>query len=392
MPLEFIREHNYVLGSFEYLLQQLQNNYGTIMALLQAFYAAFSLRIQDLPNYLDISDPHTISHSVARCYSTRCVLSQIFGILSWYRTPGLVSDDMLLTSISLGGEDFPDHTFVTIKYKDDVYILQSYYFSYLLSGKYGVIKVSGNELQELADIITEYQYLENNYDIQRIYDNNVRLSKFTGVDSSRHHGNVVQKFGDNTIEIINGYANSQCVMRCIQRNMYMFEDVLFSMIGNLDDVISLRIFYYFSDAFKPEAHPLLVPVNGVMSMLPDHHVREVFKSLVGTEYTPANLFGVHVGPAANDKILSSKVIDVTVRQIEDIIRSIRGATEPILYANRIKNFRTSRLLPIIGPIITLDQDEQATKEAAVQNLIARGQLPLAIPPYPVFPMRHGLFI
>ena len=41
MPIEFIRENTYAIGSFEYLLQKLQMGYGTILSLMQVFSKQF---------------------------------------------------------------------------------------------------------------------------------------------------------------------------------------------------------------------------------------------------------------------------------------------------------------------------------------------------------------
>ena len=394
MP-EFISEHDYPDGSFEYLLKKIQVSYGLFVSLIQAFYARFAAVIPDLHTYIDITDLDTLSHSLARCYTTRSILNGLFGIDKWYKLQGLVTDDIEFKIVNLSGPEFPDHTFIIIKCRGIDYILQSYYYSYLLSGKYGVIKLSPAESVEINTILANYEYYQipgtNPHYIEL---NNIALTKFTGVDFKRHHGNLnfARKVGlDNSIEINITYANSQCVVRNLQNSLTNFEDVLFSEIGSAQDIISLPFRYYFSDAFLPEAHPHLLRTGGFINPLPDHEKREVFQALIGTTYEPGVIGGLIIGPLHN-QIVSVKLIEVSVEDVGKILNGISSAAQNIVYGARMDNLNSCRALPILCNIIILGPTEQTEKTNRVFDLAVHGRLPAFIPPVPIAQIRHGVFI
>lgn len=393
MP-EFIKDNDYQVGSFEYLLKAIQRNYGLFISLIQAFYGRFVALIPGLQHYVNVSDLDSLSHSLARCYTTRSVLDGLFGMSKWYDLRGLISDDMEFNIVSLSGSDFPDHTFIVLKFKGSHYILQSYYFSYLLSGKYGVIKLTDMEYAELNTVISNYsrfQAMGNSVNPVDIIMNNIALKKFTGIDSSRHSGNLTQKWGDNNIEIKTTFANSQCVLRYLQSSMNNFEDILFSEIGSADDIISLRFRYLFSDAFIPSAHPLLLHTNGRINALPDDQKQQVFSDLIGTDYEAGVVGGLYLGVAAHDKILSDKTIDVSVRDVGRMLNSIISAALPVIYQSRIENLTMCRAVPILRDVIILGVEEQLTKRSRVFAMRAKGILPKFIPAVQIAPTRHGKF-
>ena len=188
MPLEFISENVYNGGTFELFLQRLQSNYGTIISLTQAFQDKFGTVFPNLETYLVKDNVDSLSHSFARCYTTREILKNLFGMDRWYRNPNLPSDDAIFRVVNIGGKLFPDHTFVIIQYKESVYLLQSYYYGYLLSGKYGVIKLLGDSFIELDNILEGYKNPNlQEYEIEAL---NRRFSFFTGIESSRHWGDL----------------------------------------------------------------------------------------------------------------------------------------------------------------------------------------------------------
>lgn len=426
MPIEFIRENVYPLGSFEYFLQKLQMGYGTILSLMQVFSGQFINLIPEIGPTLDLKNIEQMSHSLARCYTTRSILSNLLGLDRWYDDSGLVSDDMRFRIVNISGKFFPDHTFILINHNKALYVLQSYYYSYLIAGKYGVLKLTGENLAEMESILDTYvSCARNRIDMRRIRENTENFSKYTGVNYNIHAGNTSRKAGRNTIEIIRTYANSQCVMRYIENKMNLFEDVLFSEIGSPDDIIALNFYYYFSDAFKPEAHPLLLQsqadarARGMpyyeprIADLPEDEQKQVFRDLIGTEYSITTFHGVDVGPSAIPGVLSGvfpvdpfvrgaiiraraanelvsiKTIRVTVQQIVDVFDSIKQSTFPLLYNARIENLKICGIFPEIKPAIVLDAYMQIEKSAIVADLKARGLLPRFIPP--VVPLPAEIF-
>ena len=418
MPIEFIRENTYAIGSFEYLLQKLQMGYGTILSLMQVFSKQFINLIPEIAPILDLKSIEDMSHSLARCYTTRSVLSNILGLDKWYGFSKLISDDMEFRVVSTSGKFFPDHTFILIKHNKALYVLQSYYYSYLLAGKYGVLKLTGPTIDDMEDILSTYEVCaQTPLDRRKISLNNERLSTYTGVNYRIHSGNTLRKIGRNNIEILKTYANSQCVMRYIENKMNSFEDVLFSEIGSPDDIIALNFHYYFSDAFKPEAHPLLQAAKharvtaGIVYPdprlvdLPEYQQKQVFRDLIGTEYEITTFHGVPVGPSAipgvlsgtfpfpvdpfttgaifrayiENKLVSVKTIRVTVQQIVDVFVDIKHSTLSLLYNARIENLKFCNAFPQLKPVIILDADRQLEKSRLATELEKNGFLPTFIP-------------
>jgi len=429
MPIEFIRENTYALGSFEYLLQKLQMGYGTILSLMQVFSKQFINLIPEIAPILDLKSIEDMSHSLARCYTTRSVLSNILGLDKWYKFSKLISDDMEFRVVTTSGKFFPDHTFILIKHNKALYVLQSYYYSYLLAGKYGVLKLTGPNIYDMELILATYDDCAKKLDRRKISENNEKLSKYTGVNYHIHAGNTLRKTGRNNIEILKTHANSQCVMRYIENKMNSFEDVLFSEIGSPYDIIALNFHYYFSDAFKPEAHPLLQAAKhanvaaGIVYPdprlvdLPEDQQKQVFRDLIGTEYAITTFHGVDVGPSAipgvlsgatpvdpfttvaiftahrENKLVSVKTIKVTVQQIVDVFIGIKQSTFPLLYNARVENLRICNIFPQLKPVIILDAYTQLEKSRLSAELESNGLLPYFIPPvisvpmeiYPTFP-------
>ena len=393
MTIEFLSENeNYQPDSFPMLLKTIQTNFGMFTAVLNTYFADFRDTIPDINQFIDTTSIYTLSHSFARCYATRAMLNAFFDISKWYDYPDFKPDDMKFRIIQLSGNMFPDHTFVIIEFREEFFLLQSYYYAYLLSGKYGILQLDASSMRELDEILFTYKDLVDlgsitpgSDDHDNLLDANKRLSKFTGIDPEKSIGNIsVRDRGDNNIEDIFTYANSQCVFRALDKRMTLFGDTLLSKIGSLADVIRLPFHYFFSDAFIPEVWN--DDEEGNIRSLNPVLRKEIFKNLVGTEYPVGNVMGIDVGhtihivkrPGLEDKeiygFISTKTIEIPIQSIFEMFVDIKTRINPLVENSRSMNLWLAKEFPdniIIGDVeidlkmsdvIVMDETRQVTKK------------------------------
>ena len=101
--------------------------------------------------YVETKASHE-SHALAKCGETAKILIKLFTSID----SNLVNSDIQIIEYSIFGYYYPDHTFLIIKYKTKIYLLQSYYYSYFFSGKYGLQELSSNEYSLLEQILSVY--------------------------------------------------------------------------------------------------------------------------------------------------------------------------------------------------------------------------------------------
>lgn len=200
---------------FEKMLKKLQEYYIDIIAWVDkasksSMYSYFNTECE--------LDDFNVTHKFSRCFVTRQFIKMLLtksiredkieNIDSLYT---MTPSDILIEEYELNGPSFPDHLFLIIKYKNKFYLLQSYYFAYRISGKYGLIALDETEYQELKDIIEGYKYkgyqnikvcrtllsssLNSLTEDEQTLCNDIlklnnRLSNFTGIDSSKHFRDV----------------------------------------------------------------------------------------------------------------------------------------------------------------------------------------------------------
>lgn len=129
------------------------------------------------------------SHDRLRCRTTRDVLSEIFirnkkeTNLQTYESN---YNDIIITLISLVGDSFPNHSFMVIEHKGEKYLLQSYWYEYLFSGKYGLQKLTIEEYERLEQILNIYEENKEYPDYELIDEANTIFSHFTGIDFNKH--------------------------------------------------------------------------------------------------------------------------------------------------------------------------------------------------------------
>lgn len=158
-----------------------------------------------------------------RCYETSEVLNSGYLISShlrknisldeyWnyiYRDPK-TSEDVNIFRFQLGGTlysekygniNYPDHDWTVITYKDNAWIIQSYYNVYTLNGTHGYKSIDLDKFNSMMDTyIQTYQQYDEDYD-EPIYDQtyhlikkaNETMSKLTGVDSRFHQYDNIDK-------------------------------------------------------------------------------------------------------------------------------------------------------------------------------------------------------
>ena len=363
MTIEFLSDNeNYHQDSFEMLLKTIQSNFGFFTAVLTKYFDDFMDTIPQINTFIDTSSIDSTSHSLVRCYSTRCILDALFDMSKWYTYAGFKPDDMKFTIIEIGGRLFPDHTFVLIEFRESYFLLQSYYFAYLLSGKYGILQLDLESMTDIHEIFIAYQNLsrrdfESEADYEYLAQTNQRLSKFTGVDSEKHIGNMKWRGdrGDNFITQNITCANSQCVFRAFEKRITLFEDTLFSKIGHPADIITIPFRYFFSDAFIPEAlDPMFVDIQ---SLNPDQK-KQAFQKLVGTEYPAGNIMGIEVGPYVEEiqisedgrtkqisGFISQKTINIAINSIFKMFIDIKKRIIPLIHNSRYMNLDVAKAYP-----------------------------------------------
>ena len=59
--------------------------------------------------------------------------------------PEMYNPGLKFRLIHFTGKEFPDHIFVTIEIRDQLVIIQSFYFCYTINSKYGIIILDGDE-------------------------------------------------------------------------------------------------------------------------------------------------------------------------------------------------------------------------------------------------------
>jgi len=387
MAIRFLLlENGFGENTFQSLLKIIQGGFGFFTAILNHFYPSFSQHIPQLQQWIDPTSSDTVSHSFARCYATRSIIDELFGISKWYNYSHFSPDDMSFRIISIGGPVFPDHTFVLINVRGENFLLQSYYYAYLLSGKYGVLQLDAVSLAELNDILESYKAIANgevyiSYDLLSAL--RLRLAVFTGIDSSRSVGNIAGaalwggRLAGNYINDDITFANSQVVFEHFKQKLVLFDQTVRTVVPVTPEELRDRSFniifnYHFSDAFIPDAY---VNVGGIQA-LPDHMRSDVFHILVGTEQPPGVALGIEHGPVGGGVLpyfVSRKTIRVPVEEIYRLFDIIRRKLDLLqIQSEQHNNVLLSLTFDRIGleTTILLDETQQALKLERARYTVA----------------------
>lgn len=162
---------------FEHVIHSFRNVYPYLLKVVTTFGMEKTLEMTP-----------SECHNTVRCFTTVNMLSLF--IFNNERVKPTLGANIRVEKISLGGFLFPDHVFYHITYigkdgKVRFYILQSYYYAYLVSGKYGFIELTEKEESELQTIMSIYSMYSgktlDESDIIPIESTNINFDKFTGI-------------------------------------------------------------------------------------------------------------------------------------------------------------------------------------------------------------------
>ena len=232
--MQFLALANYdELTQFEKFLRMLQINFNILYSITNKYIEispySFTRHLSSQRQMAQLVSYNVMdkSHSYFRCWSSRTFFQLLFNF-------NLIPDkneeqgDVSIYYIDLGGKNFPDHTFIVIKYQNIHYIIQSYYFAYSVRGKYGLIKLNDDDWLDFSNIITEYKRIEktpmlaSSFFVQTI---NKRLERYTGVNSEKH--------GPDMNREARKHKPNTCTF--IQKNV-AFHNFIMAVILNLNDL------------------------------------------------------------------------------------------------------------------------------------------------------------
>jgi len=199
--MEFLKDRSFKdLTTTSRLLKNIQKYYFHIFIALYNELLTAAIPSSDFPElYETTCDKVKSSHALTRCYMTRVLLNVFFlkKNATYVETLPDISKaswrDALnvdVTTVSFTGPIFPDHTLIFLRTGDEFYILQSYYYAYMITGKYGAIKLSKTEAEAFLHLLTQYKAYEGKEyspeDAIRIFDLNKMMQKYTGINAQKH--------------------------------------------------------------------------------------------------------------------------------------------------------------------------------------------------------------
>jgi hypothetical protein len=76
-------------------------------------------------------------------------------------------DNIVVTSYNMMGGPLPDHTFITVSIDKYLIIIQSFYYAYNMNSKYGIILLSGDEIELFQNLMEEYKKKEEIYRLEK---------------------------------------------------------------------------------------------------------------------------------------------------------------------------------------------------------------------------------
>lgn len=103
-------------------------------------------------------------------------------------------DKVKIKIVELDGSMYPSHTFLIIKIGKTQFLLQSFYYAYLLSGKYGLREMDEDDSKNLEKILDTYNFQQNKqlnvkgeWKLQNekvVANNNLQYYEYTGIDDT----------------------------------------------------------------------------------------------------------------------------------------------------------------------------------------------------------------
>ena len=246
------------LSPFERILKGIQMNFNCFYEIMNSLVKKNPQSITCTPEQVECLLPTGIdihrSHSHFRCWSSRRFLELLVGFdLLPLKDPE--PGDVEVTEVSIGGHKFPDHTFIIIGYNDTYYIMQSYYYAYSMTGKYGLIKLSPDDKTVLQQLLRSYQeYAKTPIDVSHL---NTILSTFTGVNSVEHAQDMREKVGERSCILNIKYMSPIKFAESISQNL----GILYTHIVENDGIL-VEIKYQLYLCFKDTGTETLEKLTG----------------------------------------------------------------------------------------------------------------------------------
>jgi len=237
------------LSLFEIILKGIQMNFNCFYEIMNSYVKKNPQSIACAPEQVACItsgiDIHR-SHSHFRCWSSRRFLELLVGFdLLPHKAPE--AGDVEVTEVSIGGRMFPDHTFIIIGYNNTYYIMQSYYYAYSMTGKYGLIKLSEGEKDLLKQLLGSYQeYAKTTRDVSHL--NNI-LSTFTGVNSVEHGPDMRERFGQRGCILNTKYMSPVRFAESLNQNL----EILYKHVAENEGIrveIKYQLYLCFKDGFE----------------------------------------------------------------------------------------------------------------------------------------------
>ena len=246
---------NYMLSPFERILKGIQTHFNCIHAIMNSFIEENPDQLACYPGQeVDIvpglrrtaSVDARISHSHFRCLNSRRFF-ELF--VSFDTAPDKPREprDIVVKQVSLGGVGFPDHTFIIVKYNNSLYILQSYYCAYSMSGKYGLIKLDETEADEFEYLLELYISNEE-FPYRDVSDLNLELSKYTGVNSFEHALDMREKTDYRYCSIISKPMSPEFFCQNMLNNIYSLYRYVYTNPKDISVNIHYKLYLCFKDS------------------------------------------------------------------------------------------------------------------------------------------------
>ena len=260
-------EDDSTLSPFERLLKSIQKNFSCLYAIMNSF-------VEENPNRISCDTTNQIfqivpvlrrtaslqdrtSHANFRCWSSRKFFELLISFDFIPDRPKTLTD-ISINEVSLGGRGFPDHTFILIEYDGVYYIMQSYYYAYIVAGKYGLIKLDETEGLNLKILLEMYtEAAKTGEDVSNMND---FFSNYTGIDAKQHAIDMAERRSPRSCTvvsknispdnfIINLFKNLAILYRHVDANPYPIDiDIFYTLyisfkdlIGDIEDTDTIRL-------------------------------------------------------------------------------------------------------------------------------------------------------
>jgi len=233
---------------------------------------------------LSLGHSFSDSYSETRCSATRLVTNFFFfphynvenyssSSLKKKKSFSDISDisnldfkeELVVKRYDMSGFNLPDHTFITINTGTYLIIMQSFYYAYNINSKYGIVLLSGDEIQKFEKLMESYENLvkqkSSEIDIIDLFVTELNIErlnkeyeKYTGIDLKKHcyYTRSVNKKSRPYFETYKEvYSTSSFLENLCQKLSYVLKFLTlstdFEKIKEDEDIFFINPYYYYSD-------------------------------------------------------------------------------------------------------------------------------------------------